>query len=298
MSAPARTEAPAVAAAGVKRRLRRPARWWGGVLLRYALLVLVLVITVGPFLWQLSTSLKGSAENVFAFPPRLLPEDPTLGNYAQVAQAIPLARYALNSTVVSVAQMAGNCLFGAMAGYALARMSFRGRDLLFALLISTLIVPFEVIMISTFLVTRELGLTNTLLGVVLPNAVTVLSIFIMRQGFLAVPREIEEAAVIDGANEWQLFWRVALPSVRNQLAVVAIFSFMFAWDDFLWPLIVLRDPAKYTLTLGIEYLSGAFSADQRLIAAGTIVAFVPLLILFALLQRWFFRGIQSGGIKG
>lgn len=298
MSAPARTEAPAVAAAEVKRRPRRSARWWGGVLLRYALLLLVLAITVGPFLWQVSTSLKGPAENVFAFPPRLLPESPTLGNYAQVAQAIPLARYALNSTVVSVAQMAGNCLFGAMAGYALARMSFRGRDLLFALLVSTLIVPFEVIMISTFLVTRELGLTNTLLGVVLPNAVTVLSIFIMRQGFLAVPREIEEAAVIDGANEWQLFWRVALPSVRNQLAVVAIFSFMFAWDDFLWPLIVLRDPAKYTLTLGIEYLSGAFSADQRLIAAGTIVAFVPLLILFAFLQRWFFRGIQSGGVKG
>jgi multiple sugar transport system permease protein len=262
------------------------------------LLVFVLVITVGPFLWQLSTSLKGPQENIFQFPPQLLPQDPTLSNYAEVARVIPLWRYVLNSGVISVVSMVTNCLFGAMAGYALARMRFRGRDTMFAFMVATLIVPFEVIMISVFLVARSLNLVNTLAGVILPTAVTVLSIFIMRQAFLALPRELEEAAIIDGANEWQVFWRVAVPSVRGQLAVVGIFSFMFAWDDFLWPLIVLRDPEKYTLTLGLEYLSGTFSADQRLIAAGTIIAVLPLLALFAALQKQFFRGVGQGGIKG
>jgi multiple sugar transport system permease protein len=165
-------------------------------------------------------------------------------------------------------------------------------------MISTLIIPFEVIMISVFLVARSLHVTNSLVGVILPGTVSVLSIFIMRQAFVALPREMEEAATIDGANEWQLFWRVALPQVRGQLAVVAIFSFMFAWDDFLWPLIVLSDPSKYTLTVGLQFLSGTFSADQRLIAAGTIIALAPLLVLFALLQEQFFRGVERSGIKG
>lgn len=265
---------------------------------RYGLMLFVLVIMVGPFLWQLSTSLKGPAENIFQYPPQLIPQEPTLGNYVEVARAIPLWRFLFNSTVVSVASAFTNCLFGAMAGYALARMQFKGRNMLFAFMIATLIVPFEVIMVSVFLVTRTLGLLDTLVGVVLPTAVTVLSIFIMRQGFLALPRELEEAAIVDGANEWQLFSRIAIPSVRGQIAVVGIFSFMFAWDDFLWPLIVLRSPENYTLTLGLEFLSGAFSADQRLIAAGTIIAVVPLILLFVALQKQFFRGVGQGGVKG
>lgn len=277
---------------------RRPARWWAGIGVRYGLMLFVLAIMIGPFLWQLSTSLKGPAENIFQYPPQLIPQQPTLSNYVEVARAIPLWRFIFNSTVVSVASAFTNCLFGAMAGYALARMQFRGRNMLFAFMIATLIVPFEVIMVSVFLVTRTLGLLDTLVGVILPTAVTALSIFIMRQGFLALPRELEEAAIVDGANEWQLFSRIAIPSVRGQLAVVGIFSFMFAWDDFLWPLIVLRSPENYTLTLGLEFLSGAFSADQRLIAAGTIIAVVPLVLLFVALQKQFFRGVGQGGIKG
>lgn len=268
------------------------------VALRYALMLIVLVITVGPFLWQLATSLKGPAENIFAYPPDLLPSAPTLANYPEVTRAIPLWRYIANSLLIAVPSTLANCLFGAMAGYALARMQFRGQRALFALMIATLIIPFEVIMISVFLVTQTLGLVDTLVGVFLPQAVTVLSIFIMRQGFLSFPREVEEAAVIDGANEWQTFRHVALPAVGSQLAVVAIFSFIFAWDDFLWPLIVLRDPDKYTLTIGLEFLSGTFSADQRLIAAGTIIAVVPLIVMFVALQKQFFRGVGQGAVKG
>ena len=269
-----------------------------GVAARYALMLLVLVITVGPFLWQLSTSLKGPAENIFAFPPDLIPNDPTIGNYGEVADVVPVFRFIGNSFIVAIATTVTNCVIAAMAGYALARMQFRGRGLLFALFVSTLIIPFEVILISVYLVTRSLGLLDTLLGVIIPHAVTPLSVFIMRQGFLSLPQELEEAAHIDGANEWQTFLRVALPSVRGQLAVVGIFSFIFAWDDFLWPLIVLSDTTKYTLTVGLEYLSGTFSADQRLIAAGTIIAVVPLIALFVALQKQFFRGVGEGAVKG
>lgn len=281
----------------VRKRRPRP-RVVAGVAARYTLLVVVLVITVGPFLWQLSTALKGPAENVFSYPPDLLPNNPTLENFRAVADAIPVFRYIGNSLVYAVASTIGNCLFGAMAGYALARMRFRGRSGIFALLIASLVIPFEIIMVSVFLVTQQLGAVNSLVGVILPTLVTPLSIFIMRQAFLAVPPELEEAGTMDGASEWQTFSRVLLPSVRGSLAVVAIFSFMFAWDDFLWPLIVLRDPANLTLTVGIEFLSGTFSADQRLIAAGVMIAVIPLIILFVFVQKHFFRGVGEGAVKG
>jgi len=265
---------------------------------RYLLLLFVLVITVGPFLWQISTSLKGPDENIFAFPPQWIPEQPTLQNYLTVAGVLPLGQYLLNSTFVAGVSTITNVMFGAMAGYALARMRFRGRTTVFALMIATLVIPFEVIMISVFVVTRGLGLMNTLTGALLPLAVTVLSIFIMRQAFVKLPVEVEESAFVDGATEWQTFWKVALPSARGSLAVVAIFSFMFAWDDFLWPLIVLRDPDKFTLTVGLVFLDGQFSADQRLIAAGTIIAILPVLALFVALQRYFFRGVGQAAVKG
>ncbi|NED94899.1 carbohydrate ABC transporter permease [Phytoactinopolyspora alkaliphila] len=274
------------------------ARVAAGIGGRYVLLLVVLAVTVGPFAWQVSTSLKGLGENIFAFPPQLVPDEPTLRNYARVAEAIPLWRYLGNSTIVATAVTLTNCLFGAMAGYALARMRFRGRNALFAAMIATLIIPFEVIMISVFLVTRGLGLINTLAGAMLPLAISVLSIFIMRQAFLALPREVEEAARVDGAGEWQTFWRIGLPSVRGSLAVVAIFSFMFAWDDFLWPLIVLRDPQNFTLTVGLVFLENQFSADQRLVAAGTVISIIPVLALFVFLQRQFFRGVGQAAVKG
>ncbi len=269
-----------------------------GVIGRYLLLLFVLLISVGPFLWQISTSLKGPGENIFAFPPDFIPREPTFDNYVTVMQSLPLGTYLANSSYVALVVVVGNCLFGAMAGYALARMRFRGRDSLFAMMIATLVIPFEVIMISVFLVARDLNLINTLTGAALPIAVTVLSIFIMRQGFVSLHPELEEAARVDGTNEWQLFWNVALPSARGSLAVVAIFSFMTAWDDFLWPLIILRDPSQFTLTVGLVFLDGQFSADQRLIAAGTIIAIVPVLLLFIALQRQFFRGVGQAAVKG
>jgi len=274
------------------------ARYVRGVIVRYALLLLVLIIAIGPFVWQVSTSLKGPLENVSAMPPQFIPQDPTFANYRSVGETIPLFRYLMNSTIVAGAVMVGNCLFASMAGYALARMRFKGRNSLFALMIASMIIPFEVIMISVFMVARDLGLVNTLAGVALPSLVGILSIFIMRQGFLSLSKEVEEAAYIDGAGDWRTFWRIGLPSVKGSMAVVAILSFMNGWDDFLWPLIILRDPEVFTLTVGLVFLENAFTADQRLVAAGTIIAILPVLVLFAVFQKHFFKGVGHSAVKG
>lgn len=282
-----------------RRRVRKFAGEPPPVLaVRYLLLFLMFLLMAGPFLYQLSTSLKGPDEDIFSYPPTLIPESPTLSNYAAVGEAIPVWRYIANSLIVSIASVVTNCALAAMAGYALARLRFRFKGLVFGAFLATVIIPFEVIMVSVFLTIRGLGLVDTLAGVVLPTAVTGLSILLMYNAFLALPLSIEEAAVLDGASEWQRFRHIALPSVRGTLTVVAIFSFMFAWDEFLWPLIVLKSPENFTLTVGIQYLSGTFTSDQRVISAGTMIAVIPLLVGFFALQRFFFRGVGEGAVKG
>ncbi|WP_445528134.1 carbohydrate ABC transporter permease [Streptomyces cyslabdanicus] len=268
------------------------------LILRYTLLLIVLALTVGPFLWQLSTSLKGPTEDIFSSPPRFLPEHPTLHNYKRVADTIPVWEYVLNSLKVAAANVVTNCVGSALAGYALARLRYRGRRAATLVFVLAMLVPAEAIVIAQFTTMRDLGLNNTLTGVVLPGAVASLNVLLMRNAFRGLPFEVEEAAYADGANVWQRFVRIALPSVKGTLAVVAIFAFMFAWDDFLWPLIVLSDPSKYTLTIGLNYLHGTFANDERLVAAGTVIAVAPLIALFACLQRYFFRGVGEGAVKG
>ncbi|MFJ5259949.1 carbohydrate ABC transporter permease [Streptomyces sp. NPDC088387] len=275
---------------------RRIAVW--ELVLRYLLLLAVLALAVGPFLWQLSTSLKGPTEDIFGSPPRFLPGDPTLHNYERVADTIPVWDYAFNSLKVAAANVVTNCVGAALAGYALARLRYRGRRAATLAFVLAMLVPVESIIIAQFTTMRELDLNNTLVGVLLPASISSLNVLLMRNAFLNLPYEIEEAAFVDGANVWQRFLRIALPSVKGTLAVVAIFAFMGAWDDFLWPLIVLSDPSKFTLTIGLNYLHGTFANDERLVAAGTIIAVAPLILLFACLQRYFFRGVGEGAVKG
>ncbi|WP_433545161.1 carbohydrate ABC transporter permease [Streptomyces sp. CA-294286] len=262
---------------------------------RYLTLCLMLVVLIGPIAWQLLTSLKGRGESVYE---GVLPSDPTLDNYARVAEAFPLFQYVGNTLIVAALAITSNCLFAAMGGYALSRAGWRGRRTVFTVLVATLMFPFESVMISMFLTVREMGLVDTLIGVWLPGAVSVLNLMIMRAAFLAVPKEVEEAAVLDGANEWQRFLRVFLPSAKGALAVVCITSFMGAWDDFLWPLIVLTNSDNYTLQLGLKTLAGATTVnDQRLIAAGAMAALLPMMLLFFALQRYFFKGVGDGAVK-
>ncbi|MFF8860854.1 carbohydrate ABC transporter permease [Streptomyces sp. NPDC015139] len=270
----------------------------GELALRYLLLLTVLALTVGPFLWQLSTSLKGPTEDIYSSPPTFLPGHPTGHNYARVADIIPVWDYALNSLKVATANVVTNCVGSALAGYALARLRYHGRRATTIVFVLAMLVPVEGIVIAQFTTMRELGLNNTLVGVVLPGAIGAMNVLLMRNAFRNLPYEIEEAAYVDGANVWQRFSRVALPSVKGTLAVVAIFAFMGAWDDFLWPLIVLSDPSRFTLTIGLNYLHGTFANDERLVAAGTVIAVAPLIALFACLQRYFFRGVGEGAVKG
>ncbi|MFJ7590658.1 carbohydrate ABC transporter permease [Streptomyces sp. NPDC097617] len=287
------------------RRPRRPARRPRpaadrrrrriGLAGRYATLVLMLVVMLGPIVWQFLTSIRGRTENVYD---GVLPSRPTLDNYVRVAESFPLLQYVGNTLTVAALAVTSNMLFAAMGGYALSRAAWKGRQVVFTVLVATLMFPFESVMISMFLTVREMGLVDTLVGVWLPGAVSVLNIMVMRAAFLAVPREVEEAAVLDGAGEWTRFTRVFLPAAKGALAVVCITSFMGAWDDFLWPLLVLTDSDHYTLQLGLKTLAGATTVnDQRLVAAGAMAALLPMMLLFFALQRFFFKGVGEGAVK-
>ncbi|NNH53721.1 carbohydrate ABC transporter permease [Promicromonospora citrea] len=268
------------------------------VVLRYALLVLALFVTIGPFLWQLSTSLKGASEDVYTTTPSFLPAEPTLDNYARAFEAVPILGFAGNSLVVAAIVVTGNVVGATLAGYALARLRFRGARLVLGALLLTLLLPGEATIVAQYLTIRQLGLADTLAGVALPGAIGMLNVLLMRTAFAALPKELDEAAIVDGANAWQRLWHVGVPNVLGMMAVVAIFAFIGAWDDFLWPLIVLTTPEKFTLTVGLEYLSGTFTNNPRVVAAGTMIAFVPIVVFFAALQRYFFRGVDEGAIKG
>ncbi|RSS72275.1 carbohydrate ABC transporter permease [Streptomyces sp. WAC06614] len=262
---------------------------------RYLALLLVLVVMVGPVAWQFATSLRGRTENVYA---GLLPARPTFDNYLRVAESFPLLQYVGNTLVVAALAVTSNVVCAATGGYALSRTGWRGRTAVFTVLVASLMFPFESVMVSMFLIVRGMGLVDTLVGVWLPGAVSVLNLMIMRAAFLAVPRELEEAAVLDGAGEWTRFTRVFLPGAKGALAVVCITSFMGAWDDFLWPLLVLTGSEHYTLQLGLKTLAGTTTVtDQRIVAAGAMTALLPMVILFLALHRYFFKGVGEGAVK-
>lgn len=270
----------------------------GGLIGKYAMLLVILAIMVFPFLWQLSTSFKGASENIYDFPPTLIPQDPTLGNFAEVFRTIPVLDYAWHSLLVGVGTVLTNVVFATFGGYALGTMKFRGKWVVLAIIFSTLLLPGEVTLTSQYLTVKSLGLANTLWGVFLPGAIGAINVLLMMAACRMIPSDTLDAATIDGANTMQRLRHIVWPNVRGMVSVVALFAFIGAWDDFLWPLVVLSDPAKYTLTVGMEYLSSNFAANPRVIAAGTMIALVPIIVLFAVLQKQFFKGVEEGSVKG
>lgn len=270
----------------------------GGVLGRYLALIFMTVVSVGPILWQLSTSLKSKAEDVYGATPRLLPEQPTLENYAEVLRQVPVLDFATNSLLVAIMGVGGNVVFATLAGFALARLRFKGAKLVLGLFMATLLLPGEAMIISQFQTINNLGLANTLFGVALPGLAGAVNVLLMRNAFQAIPREMDDAAIMDGATAWQRLRHIGLPAVKGTMAIIAVMTFIAAWDDFLWPLLVLQDPDDLTLTVGLAYLDGHFAGNPRTIAAGLMLSLIPILILFVALQRYFFRGVQEGGVKG
>ena len=268
-----------------------------GKVIQYLVLILVFILLVGPFVWELSLSFKGKGDNVYAVPPYIIPKTPTWNNYISVFRQVPVFRYMLNTVIVAILSIGGNVIFSTMAGYALGRLKWRGRNLLFTIFMGTMVIPVEGVVISQFLIVRSVGLQNTLLAVALPGMVGAVNILLMTNAFKGIPDELEEAAEVDGANLWQRFYRICVPQVKGTMTVVGIFAFVGAWNDFLWPLIVISDESNYTLTLGMNRLKGMFISDPRLIAAGALVSLIPILVFFACFQRYFFRGLEQGGIK-
>ncbi|MEM6255045.1 MAG: carbohydrate ABC transporter permease [Cyanobacteria bacterium P01_D01_bin.156] len=272
-------------------------RWWE-IALMYALLAGVAIAMLLPLLWLVSTAFKSGTENIFEFPPRFLPQEPTFSNFIKVWQAEPFGRYFINSTLVAVITVVLNLLFCSLAAYPLARLTFRGRELIFSLIVATILIPFQIVMIPLYILTVRLGLTNSYLGVIFPSIASAFGIFLMRQAFQNVPKELEEASRIDGCSELGIWWHIMIPSVRPALVTLAIFVFIGSWSDFLWPLLVLNRPEYYTLPLGVARLAGSFSLDWRLIAAGSVIATAPILLFFVVMQRYIVPNEISSGVKG
>jgi len=259
--------------------------------------VLALVVLL-PLVWLVSTSLKGPAEDIFTSPPALLPSQPSLAAYGQLFTANPMLTYLRNSALVSGMAVLANLLFCSLAAYPLARLRFRGRGLVLALVVATILIPFQVVMIPLYLLMVQLGLRNSLWALILPQAATAFGIFLLRQSFLGVPVELEEAARIDGCSPLGEWWNVMIPAARSDLITLAMFVFIGSWSDFLWPLIILDDPGLYTLPLGLQQLASSFSLDWRLVAAGSVVSILPVLVLFVLLQRYILPNASGDAVKG
>lgn len=268
------------------------------------ILITISLLSIFPFIWLISTSLKGQAENIFAYPPQIIPTDFTWTNYTGVWGKVDFIRYFINSMIVAGGTVILNLILSAMAGYPLARMEFKGKKITFFAVLATIMIPFQAIMLPVYLITLKLNLVDSVgsiagfMGLILPFAVNAFGIFLMRQAFLGIPKEMEEAAIVDGCNVFQIFWKVLLPMVKPSLAVLAIFTFIGSWGEFLWPSIVLTKESMYTLPIGVNNLQGMFSSNWRFIAAGSILSTIPILIFFLCMQRYFISGENEGAVKG
>ena len=270
----------------------------------HTILIFVSLLSIFPFIWLISTSLKGAGENIFAYPPTIIPQDFTFENYVGVWNKVNLLGYFVNSMIVAGGTVILNLILSAMAGYPLARMEFKGKKITFFAILATIMIPFQAIMLPVYLITIKLHLIDTVnsvagyIGLIMPFAVSAFGIFLMRQTFLTIPREMEEAAIVDGCSVFQLFWKVLLPMVKPSLAVLAIFTFIGSWGEFLWPSIVLTKEALYTLPVGVNNLQGMFSSNWRFIAAGSIISIIPIIIFFLSMQKYFISGENEGAVKG
>jgi multiple sugar transport system permease protein len=275
------------------QRSANRSRWF-----MYAALIVGMILVVGPFLWMVLGSLKTQAE-LLRLPPTWWPEAPTLANYERLFERLSFPRYFFNSTVVAVAITAGNLVFCSMIGYALAKLKFVGREKLFLLVMATLMVPQGVIIVPLFILMTNLGLVNTHAGLILPFAAGAFGVFLMRQFMMGLPDELLEAARVDGASEWYVFWRIVMPLSGPALATLGILTFMSSWNMFTWPLVVSTSEDMFTLPVALATFSrGEFSSDYGLLMAGSLVIVTPILLVFMFLQRHFTQGIATTGLKG
>ncbi len=263
-----------------------------------AILTLAAAAIIAPFLWIFRGAISASDAELYALPPTPWPSEATLENFAKVFQQVPYLRFILNSVIVASTITAAQLITCSTAGYAFARLNFRGRGFAFALVIGSLMIPLQVTIVPLFLVMSKLGLTNTLWALILPGVFSAFGIFLLRQHFLSLPRELEEAARIDGAGHVRTFFQVILPLSGPALATLGILTFTYWWNDLLMPLVMIRDVENQTLPVGLVLLAGRFSTGSLgTIAAGITLAIIPVLIVFVIAQRWIVQSIASSGLK-
>lgn len=267
-----------------------------GKCLIYFLLISGVGITLAPFLWMLSTSFKTSIEAIMV-PPTFIPKVFKADNYLGLTEKLPFFTMYANTIITSIITVAGQLIFCSLAGYAFGRIKFPGRDFLFTLCLAVLMVPSSFFILPQYIVIQEIGLLNTLHAIYLPNLFSAFGMFLVRQFFMALPKELEEAAVIDGCNHMKIYLRIMLPLIRPGLISLGILTLRFAWNNLMWPMIVNTSTTKMTLAAGLSYLQGQYLSDYPSIMAGALLSILPLIIIFIFFQKQFIEGIAFTGIK-
>lgn len=268
-----------------------------GRVLLYVAIYGAALLTIAPFVWMVLTSFKPLSE-IFTYPPTWWPDEFTLSNYQDAFGAAPFGRYYLNSLFVSVAVTVGQLITCSLAAYAFARMKFWGRDVLFYLFLGTMMVPFHVTMIPGFMILNWLGWIDTYAALIVPGLASAFGTFLLRQFFLTIPKELEEAAFIDGCTRFGVLWRIIVPLSKPALATLAIFTFMAVFNDFIWALIVIDSEEMYTVQLGLAIFRDRYSTEWGSLMAGSVVATLPILLVFFFAQKYFIKGITLSGLKG
>lgn len=290
-----------------------PSIWWTYLqrTLVYVIVTVGVIIVIGPFLFMLSTSLTPPME-VFAWPPRLIPSHPRFVNYVEAVTAVDIPRYFLNSLIVAIVSTVCVLALDSLAGYALAKMRFPGRGVLFLFILGTIMIPVQVTMIPLFIMFKHTplaggndilgaggtGLLDTYAALILPWTATTFGTYLMREFFRMLPSDLQDAARVDGCSELKIFWRIYLPLAKPALAAVGLFSFTFAWNDFIWPLIMTSSPEMRTLQLGLSSYKSQYFTDWHLLMAATVLTCVPIFVVYLIGQRHFVKGVAMSGLKG
>ncbi len=262
----------------------------------HAFLVITGFLTLAPFIWMVSASFMHDG-HASVFPPRFIPDEFTLTQYETLFSRLDVSRNLLNSFMLSVIVTVVSLVFNSMAGFAFAKYRFAGKDAIFKLLLSSMVIPAQVTMLPLFLMLKEFGFLNTYMAIIIPGLANVFGIFLIRQYVMAIPDSLIESARIDGANDFQIYYKIILPLAAPVMVTLAIFTFMGTWNDFLWPLIVLNDSDMYTLPVALANLMGEHTKDPELMMAGSVITILPVMMIFLVLQKYYIKGIMMGSVK-
>ncbi len=266
-------------------------------ILLYAMLTLGAVMALLPMVWMVSASVMPAGE-ASSYPPRFFPSRVTFEHYIDLFTRLNLGRYLFNSAFVALIVTSASLAINSMAGYAFAKLRFKGRERLFRVLSTGLVLPTQVAMLPLFLLLKNMGMINTYWGVIIPGLASIFGIFLVRQYALAIPDEMLDAARVDGASELRIFWSIVVPGIVPILATLAIWTFLATWNDFMWPLIVLSDESRYTLPVALANLAGEHVQDTELMMAGSVITVIPVMLVFLFLQRYYIQGVMAGSVKG